>query len=303
LARRHVVREGGSLPASPRAGRDMQPPGREGRDGGPQDLAIGDVVRTGVPLGGIPAGALAVVREVAHPFTAVELLNGRMAYYAPRQLEPVGVRRGRLKGCPARVVEVGLAQACVPAGTHLCLLTVGDREAGESLAAYAATGLKSGELVLMVFPREWQDGVCRSIADQGLDVAHALAGGGLVLKDVWDCYYCGRDLTAERQINRLGEWLAEMASNGDRHLRLGGHPGGAWEQADADEWWEYERRVTPLAQATQALTLCSYLLAGGTEGFSELAQATHTHLLTNDRLAAATPRPSGAGAAATEQPR
>lgn len=247
-------------------------------------IEVGDLVRTAVSLAEIPAGALAIVKETGRPFIAVELLNGRIGYYAPRQLELA------VAGPPpvTQDADIGLANAFLPPGSHMCLLAGGDQEATGSLAAYAAAGLSSGDRVVVVVPEPWREGLCGTIADTGHDVGHAVSVGDLVLKDEWDYYY-GPDFTADKQINRLGEWLAEMARDRDRPLRVCGHTGGVVEKADADEWWEYERRVTPLARAGQMLTLCSYSLSVGQESDScptlrQRAHATHTHLVARGHL-------------------
>jgi hypothetical protein len=247
-------------------------------------IEVGDLVRTAVSLAGIPGGTLALVLETGRRFVAVELLDGRIGYYAPRQLAlvPKGLR-------PAREdVPTGFAGVLLLPGSHACLLGAAEEEARAAVVAFAAAGLLNGEQVVAIAPQRWREELCRALADRGLDAAQALSAGALSLSDVWDYYYQGRDFTAEKQINRLGEWLAYLAARAQGPVRVCGHVGPAVEKADADEWWGYERRVTPLVKALGVLTLCTYPRwsekPDSSAAVSQRAGAIHTHLLANGHL-------------------
>jgi hypothetical protein len=59
---------------------------------GPEALRIGDTVETTFELPGLPAGSVGTVRAMDPLFVAVEFLEGRIGYYAPRQLRAPGAQ-------------------------------------------------------------------------------------------------------------------------------------------------------------------------------------------------------------------
>ena len=59
---------------------------------------VADAVETVVALPGIPAGSQGRVKEIGHPFVAVEFEDGRVGYYSPRQLRKPKVEGPRVRG-------------------------------------------------------------------------------------------------------------------------------------------------------------------------------------------------------------
>ena len=119
-----------------------------------------------------------------------------------------------------------------------------------------------------------------------LDMSQALASGDLFLSDSREYYLAGRDFTADKQVDRLANLLDGLNANPGQKLRAFGRVSGAIGDLDLKEWWEYEKRVTPLLAAVQLLAICDYGPLASDSPVAEGARATHSYVVSGSSVTA-----------------
>jgi len=243
-------------------------------------MKAGDRVRTEVALPGIPAGKRGVITEVGRLFIVVAFNDGRHGYYARRQLTLAN--SSDEDSLPAgSLVPLGLADACVPRGSHLCLLPSNGNVAMNIVARYAAAGLARRESALCILPDKWQRSFLRSPALRQADGATALRSGRLSILSPEEVYQSPAAFVARDQLERTATAVSRAREGGSDGIRLFGCPGKA---ATAAGWWEYEERITPILKAFGATTLCVYDQDRLTPDWEQKAALLHTHVLRDGRL-------------------
>ncbi len=235
-------------------------------------MELGDEVRTSVSLPGVPAGTIGKVKEIGRLFVVVELADGRVGYYAARQLEPVVRAEGGRKD-----TLLGLGDERVPRGSHLCLLPSSRNDLIEDVARYTAAGLEEGEKCGCIFPADWMAPVREAMGEVEVDLDDAVAAGQLVVVASVEMYLGRHEFTAEKQLARLGKMVAGLSPRGLGKARLFGCPRP--ELLDLAEWWEYELRATPMLQASEVMVLCGYLPRGSLTDQWAQAEAVHPYVV------------------------
>ena len=223
-------------------------------------MKVGDRVVTGIGLPGIPVGTVGRVKEVGRLFIVVQFEDGRQAYYARPQLTAVSSDNPASGSGGERGVPLGVTDRSVPYGTHLCLLPAARAEAIDATARFLAAGLAAGDTCLCALPGRWRDPLGQSLRRLGADVGQAMAAGKLHLDRTTDAYYRPSRFSAKKQLQRIAEALSRVSSAGPSGIRCCGYASEGLYGAAG--WWEYERRVTPIVRAKQALCMCGYDPAG-----------------------------------------
>jgi len=220
-------------------------------------MQVGDQVRTRVGLGGIPAGAAGRVKEVGRLFLAVEFAEGRLGYYARQQLERLPGSVPEEGAALSDGVPLGFGGARVPPGSHLCLFPSDVSEAMDVAALFLAAGLEAEERCFCVLPRSRRAGFRKSM--HGLSASKpGIVWEKLSLIDIREFYLGPESFAADSQIERLVAMARSFASPETRRLRVFGYMGPVLGEVGLEEWWEYERRVTPLCEQLALTAICGY---------------------------------------------
>lgn len=244
-------------------------------------LRVGEHVRSGIGLPGIPAGAVGVVKEVGRLFVAVQFDDGRMGYYARRQLTRVGqATRGMAEGASA-TTDLGWGDSVVPAGSHLCLLPRSRRDALHSVARYVVAGLKAKEQCLCAVPTEWGERLPAEAARLVGASPNDWGADRLVVANALDVYPEGERFVARDQIALLKRVLSGCTG---RPTRIVGYPAQAFQGMPAAEWWEYELAVTPLLREAGVSALCVYTPAFARSSDARHACAAHPYVFRDGML-------------------
>lgn len=245
-------------------------------------MRVGDEVRTGVPLPGIPAGTVGRVREVGRLFVAVDFDEGHIGYYAQPQLSPVS-NCSRQSGEAPDDADLGFARTRLPYGSHLCLLPASQRESAGIAAQYLAAGIRAGDRCICALPHRYGLAVKRALQDLGLDPDRAVAAGTLGIVSNRDVYLGGDEFTAAKQLERSLDACGALSQGRERNIRCLGYPAAVLREIDPDAWWEYERRITPLLKMKRLLALCAYDARGGGRQWKR-AEALHPYTIKGGRL-------------------
>lgn len=246
-------------------------------------MRVGSRVRTATDLPGIATGSEGVITELGRMFIAVRFADGRTGYYAPRQLVVVPERGHTPSQDRNGGVGIGADLPRVAPGSHLCFLPTAGEDASRAPAQYLAAGLEAGDLCVVVASVQSQRRLCRAVQHLGYDVDQVKVTGALMMLGTWDYYHRAPRFTAERQLIRLDERLQQLCQS-CRHVRLLGETAPVVTRVDPDEWWEYERRVTPILERSGALALCSYAGLGNEPSLRKAAIATHHYLISGGQL-------------------
>jgi len=239
-------------------------------------MDVGDRVRTGVVLPGIPIGTIGRVKEVGRLFIVVRFEDGRQAYYARHQLTAAAEEDPREEEAGEAVGGLGFGDTSVPYGTHMCLLPSARGEAMEAIARYVAAGLHAGDTCICALPAGWHSAFHRSVRLLGANVYRAVAGQKLRVASTADVYLRPSRFSAEKQLARSAAYLANRAEGHVGGLRACGY--ASKHLYGTHGWWEYERRVTPILKAGGVLCLCGYDPAGHNSTAWERAAALHEYV-------------------------
>jgi hypothetical protein len=246
-------------------------------------MRVGDEVRTGVPLPGIPIGTVGSVKEVGRLFVAVDFDDGHIGYYAQPQLS-------RTADCSPQSDEaqddadLGFAQTRVPYGSHLCLLPPSQRESAAVAAQYVAAGVRGGDNCVCAVPYRYGLALRRGVWELGVDPDRAVNAGTLSIVSNTDVYLQGNEFTAARQLERSLKAYGALSHGPAQRLRCMGYPASVLRDMDPEEWWEYERRVTPLLKMKRLLALCVYDARGVGSTQWKRAEALHPYTVRAGRL-------------------
>ena len=131
-------------------------------------MTLGDEVRTAVALPGMPIGTIGRVKEIGRLFVVVGFRDGRIGYYAQRQLEPVPQSGGDAPYAP-----LGFDGEQVRYGSHLCLLPSTSRDLIEAVARYTAAGLAAGENCAGILPQGWIVRIREALEEMGAEAEAA----------------------------------------------------------------------------------------------------------------------------------
>jgi len=238
-------------------------------------MRLGDTVRSVVALPGIPAGTAGTVTEIGSPFIAVQFGDGRVGYYARRQL------RSQLATADPDLpseISLGFTPEVLPAGSHLCCLPATGAEMLSTCFGYLAAGLRAGERCFCFASPRWAATVRRLFATDGH--RHWLDSGDLSFVDVRDIYLPPAEFTADKQLARAERALASATGR----TRVFGRPGACYREAPAEEWWDYEMRMTRVLGEMGASAICAYDPTEQRRGGARQAELTHPFVVRNREI-------------------
>jgi hypothetical protein len=242
-------------------------------------MRLGDKVLTTVALPSIPVGAAGVVEEVGTLFIAVRFEDGRIGFYARRQLQRLMPGGG--PSAPAdSTTDLGFTSKRVPAGSHLFLAAGSDDEARAVAAEYLIAGIRAGETCFCCADHCWRKALESALAAKGFSISNG--SSAVIFTDPMETYLDAREFTADRQLVRIEEALERF---GGTRLRLLGRFGGeALRSIPESEWWEYEMRVTQLLREHGTTAICSYFASD--RSYSRHARAVHPYVVHKGQLIA-----------------
>jgi hypothetical protein len=242
-------------------------------------MRLGDRVRTTVALPSIPFGAAGVVEEVGRPFIAVRFDDGRIGFYARRQLQ-------RLRpGCDAsastnRDIHLGFTSMAVSAGSHLFLAAGTECEAQAVASDYLIAGIQAGETCFCCVERCWRKALDSALAAKGSPTGSG--SSAVIFTDPTEVYLDAPEFTADGQLARMAEALDRF---GGTRLRLFGRLGReALRVIPEREWWDYEMRVTQLLREHGTTAMCAYPTSDSS--YARHAQAIHPYVFSKGQLIA-----------------
>lgn len=244
-------------------------------------MKVGDEVKSAVPLPGIPAGSVGRVKEIGRLFIVIEMKDGRNGYYSRRQLWPARSDDPNAEDERPQCA-LGVGNASVPYGSHLCLLPTTKEDRIESGARFIASGIEAGEQCHCLIPAAWHRRLTRQLAALGVDAHRAIEVGSLFLHRRDAIYLRPREFTATAQLERAAKLLAKFGRATSAPIRAFGYsyPG----LFRLEDWWEYERRITPLLLHYGVTALCAYDPAGHRINRWPRAQASHPYVLMGGQL-------------------
>ncbi len=243
-------------------------------------MKIGDEVRTGIALPGISLGTIGRIKEIGRLFIVVEFEDGRQGYYSRPQIEvlPDGEPRGESGFTDG--MDLGFDDAHVPRGAHLCLLPASHGERIASIAWYLVAGLRAGEDCVCCMPLSWARPVRRAMAAAG-HINGLLRFGRLQIISNREVYR-GDPFCPSEQLERTASLLSSLSAKDGHGVRYLGYPSSDVVQAEG--WWEYEARVSPILEETRITAVCVYDPDGeGTDVWRQ-AEAVHPYVAKNARL-------------------
>jgi len=248
-------------------------------------MQVGDTVRSAVDLPQIPAGAVGTVREIGRLFVVVGFADGRIAYYAPRQLcVCTGAPDDQAAAyCDCEAIALGFAEASVPPGSHICLLPSSPEEDLALSARFFAEGLRAGDLCSCIASPSWAQSLRRVIAELTGIPRRAVESENMVFLDTKEVYLQGDEFTVDRQMAQLER---VVGLTGRRPARALGRIGRVVQGIPGEHWWEYERRATALLKEAGVTAVCSYRVGdpGGRQW--QRAHAVHPYVVENGQLLA-----------------
>jgi len=232
-------------------------------------MHLGDKVRSAVALPSVPVGTTGTVEEIGRLFVAVRFADGRMGYYARRQLLRLGLS-DHLSSEAGRLTALGFTSETIPVGSHICLVPSTEDEARAIAAEYLLAGLRAGEQVLCWAGRCWTRALQSVLIAKGLDQGWR----GMTFLESKDVYLPGSEFTADKQLARLEKALGDLAGG---RLRLFARVEGACREVPENEWWDYEMRATHPLREHGATGLCCY--QARRRGASLHAEAIHPYVV------------------------
>ena len=244
-------------------------------------MKAGDRVRTDIALPGIPAGKRGVITEVGRLFLVVAFEDGRHGYYARRQLTLDALSAAADECATGELIPLGVADARVPRGSHLCLLPSNGNVSVNVIARYAAAGLSCRESVLCILPDERQRRFLRTLSLLQVEGESALRRGLLTIVSPSEVYQPPSTFVVRDQLERTATAVSRALHSSPDGLRFFGCPG---KTSAAENWWEYEERITPILRAFGATALCVYDHDGLTPDVEQKATLLHTHVLRDGNL-------------------
>lgn len=247
-------------------------------------MEIGNDVRTGVPLPGIPLGSAGKVIEVGHPFVVVEFEDGRIGYYGRRQLDPLPTTEASLLDGHCGV-DLGFTETRIPFGSHLCLLPNSKCRALGIGAQFLVAGLEAGDTCICAAPAEWTAGLDKAMSKMGADWGSAVARSDLVVLDDREVYLRGAAFTADKQLERTAAVLRSRLSS-EKRTRCLAYPKTALKEVDMPQWWQYEFRATEMLKSSGTVAICSYDTRGWKTDQWKRAESVHPYVVKDGKLAA-----------------
>jgi hypothetical protein len=244
-------------------------------------MRVGQIVRTAISLPGIPSGTLGTVVEVERVFLAVSFADGRRGYYARRQLNAEGCCQEGEGFTNEEMAPLGVADARVSRGSHLCLLPSSKETAVNATARFVAAGLDHGEVAVCSFPHSWSDYFTYCVSQLGVDRGEAQQRRALTVMSPSELYLASPRFTASAQARRVADVLAALTAEAGRPVRLCGY---VQRRHRLPDWWEYEERVTSVISDSGAVALCIYEPAGPRSKVWSRAAALHDTVLRDDTV-------------------
>src|SRR3954470_19817733 len=180
---------------------------------------------------------------------------------------------------PSNLTDCGLAGIRnIPYGVHMCHFYRGRDELAAVLVPYFASGLRNGERCIWIAAEPLPAAAAKlALAQAGIDVEAALAGGSLMLRAFSDWYAEGETLRGAAVVDF---WVAEEAralEDGYAGLRITGNITFL-----TPETWsvfmEYEDLVTKAFSGRRIVTLCIYPSEGC--GAANVLDVVHRHSCT-----------------------
>jgi len=220
----------------------------------------------------MPIGTIGRVKEIGRLFVVVGFRDGRIGYYAQRQLEPVPQSGGDAPYAP-----LGFDGEQVRYGSHLCLLPSTSRDLIEAVARYTAAGLAAGENCAGILPQGWIVRIREALEEMGAEAEAAEAEGRLTMRPIDSLYLAPADFTAEKQLARTKAAVLSLGQGNEAGARLFGF--GGPDLFCLPEWWEYEAGATALMKATEVVALCAYEPGGWRSDQWSRAQAVHPYVV------------------------
>jgi len=184
--------------------------------------------------------------------------------------------------CPTdELIPLGVADARLPRGSHLCLLPSNGNVSVNVIARYTAAGLSSRESVLCILPDEWQRRFLRTLSLLRVEGEAAIRRGMLAIVSPSEVYQPSSTFVARDQLERTATAVSRALHSSPGGIRCFGCVGDTY---TAEGWWEYEERITPILKALGATALCVYDHGGLSLDVEQKATLLHTHVLRDGHL-------------------
>lgn len=245
-------------------------------------MEIGNDVRTGVPLPGIPVGQTGKVIEIGHPFIVVEFEDGRIGYYGRLQLELLpGTEAAPPEGDDG--VDLGFTDTRIPFGSHLCMLPKTKCSALGLGTQYLVAGLEAGDTCICAAPAEWTVGLSKAMIKIGGDWETVVACRDLVVVEDREVYLRGAAFTADKQLERTAAAIASRTRPGKR-TRILAYIQTVLKEIDMQQWWEYEFRATEMLETAGAVAICSYDTRRSNADQWKRAESVHPYVVKDGKL-------------------
>ena len=160
---------------------------------------------------------------------------------------------------PSNLTDCGLPGIrSIPYGVHMCHFYSGRDELAAVLVPYFAAGLRNRERCIWIAAEPLDAAAATlALAQAGVDVDAALAGGALILRDFSDWYGEGESLRGAAVVDF---WLAEETralADGYAGIRISGNI-SFLTPATWSVFMEYEDTVQKAFSGRRIVTLCTY---------------------------------------------
>jgi|GEM_PF-1663873 hypothetical protein len=271
--RRKGGREGSTNPNRTARLAALPPIWHNGENHLEQVMRAGDKVRTLVPLPGIPVGSVGSVTEVGRLFVVVTFQDGRLAYYPQQQL--AAVDRGDVGISGLGLASLGFTDEAVPAGAHMCLLPASADEAAAVAERFLSAGLEDGESCVCVVGEDAPATLVKAVDSVRKSAASRGRSEDFRVLAPRDLYLAPQEFTAQAQVAAFAEFLASCGTERPLRMRAFGFAGRLLDELRPEEWWEYERRVTPVLKHFGPNVVCTYGI--GRVGSDQWQQAASVH--------------------------
>ncbi|MBN2715691.1 MAG: MEDS domain-containing protein [Deltaproteobacteria bacterium] len=157
------------------------------------------------------------------------------------------------------MVNLGFAEAELPAGTHICQIYSDDRERDESLLRFLFAGLHDGERGAC-FSNDFSADVIEAYCDrEGLDIMRLRERQALSVSDVSSVYFKDGVFNPDVMLGLLEAYHDKAKSDGFRAARVVGEMTAEVNDIQGGKrLLEYESRVSLLLRKKPVTAMCQY---------------------------------------------
>jgi hypothetical protein len=144
-------------------------------------------------------------------------------------------------------------------GDHVCLFYREPQEQMDVAAPFVQIGLLRGERCLCVLNSDQTDFLCQSLASRGMDAAHEIARGALLLASPQEAYLRGGRFDRDEMMKLLDDAMREALAMGFTGFRGTGDLSWAAHDTEAcGRMPEYEEALDKYYPGQPALGICMY---------------------------------------------